>query len=47
MRDAQAFQRQLVVDRKIRAEVELQQLAVDFFELFDRQRLARFDQLRG
>ena len=47
MRDAEALQRQLVVDGKVGAKVELQQPAVDFLELVDGERFAGFDQFVG
>ena len=45
MRNAEALQRQLVVDHEIGAEVRFQQLAVHALEAVDRQRLACFGQL--
>ncbi len=45
MRDAQALQRQFVVEREVGAEIVLQQFAVDVLEALDRQRLAGFGHL--
>ena len=44
MRNAEAFQRQLGVEREVGAEVGFEQLAVFALEAIDRQRLACFGQ---
>jgi len=47
MRDAQALERQLVVEREVRAEVFFQQFAIDRLERLDRQGLAGFGHVVG
>ncbi len=47
MRDSQALEVQLRIERKVGAEVELQQLAVLLLEAVERQRLARLGQCVG